>query len=219
MDRMAVAAARYPEAVLLHRGDGTGYGFFFYSEADFTRAVESFTKPILRSFQGEPVPNQADPQEHLRTAITTLISQAFDRTIPRDAGSEAVSRAVAAYVRSTFTARLPPAIVIERHGGKLTARPGIEYMRHPGHPMAVVVDTGPHGGEAQFFTSAEEYRRAAERQADTRTWLPQIVYRLYSCTPSVVAGRPLRVDGSGPSVEFRAVTFGQQAPLTERVHH
>src|SRR5476651_1611071 len=98
---MAVAAARYPEAVLLHRGDGTGYGFFFKSEVDFTRAVDSFSKPILRSFQGEPVPNQPDPQEHLQTAIASLIGQAFDRTVPRDAGPEAVSRAVAACVRTT----------------------------------------------------------------------------------------------------------------------
>jgi len=213
---MAVAAAKYPEAVLLHRGDGTGYGFFFESEADFAHAVESFYKPILRSFQGEPVPNQTDPQEHLRTAIATLISQAFDRTVPRDAGSEAVSRAVAACVQTTFTGAMPPAVVIERREGKLAVRPGTEYLRHPGHPMAVVVDTGPHGGDAQFFASDAEYRRVAERQADTRTWLPQIVYRLYERTPSVVAGRPIRIDGSGPSVEFRAITFGLKAPLIER---
>jgi len=99
----------------------------------------------------------------------------------------------------------------------LAVRPGTEYLRHPGHPMAVVVDSGPHGGDAQFFATGEEFRRAAERQADTRSWLPQIVYRLYERTPSVVAGRPLRNLGSeSTSVEFRAITFGQKAPLIER---
>lgn len=212
-----VVAARYPEAVLLHRGDGTGYGFFFKNEVDFTRAAESFSKPILRSFQGEPVPNQPDPQDHLQTAIASLVGQAFDRTVPRDAGPEAVSRAVAACVRATYAGAIPPAVVIERRDGKMAVRPGSEYLRHPGHPMAVVVNSGPHGGDAQFFANEDEYRRVAERQADIRTWLPQIVYRLYSRTPSVVAGRPLRDHGSGStSVEFRAVTFGQEAPLTER---
>ena len=214
---MAVAAAGYPEAVLLHRGDGTGYGFFFTSEADFARAVDSFSKPILRSFQGQPIPNQPDPQDHLRTAIATLIGQAFDRTVPSGAGPEAVSWAVAACVRSTFAARIPPAVVIERREGKLTVRAGDEYLRHPGHPMAVVVHVGPHGGDAQFFASGSDYQHAAERDPDKRSWLPQIVYRLYERTPSIMAGRPLRDFGSGgTSVEFRAVTLGQNAPLVER---
>ena len=207
----------FPEAILLHRGDATGYGFFFKSEADFARAIDSFSKPILRSFQGEPVPNQPDPQDHLRTAVATLLGQAFDRSVPSGAGPEAVSWAAAACVRQTYTVNMPPVIVIERREGKLAVRPGDEYLRHPGHPMAVVVLAGPHGGDAQFFASDAEYRRTAERAPDTKSWLPQIVYRLYERTPSVVAGRPLRDLGSGKTnVEFRTVTFGRQAPLIER---
>jgi len=209
--------SRYPEAVLLDRGDGTGYGFFFKNEADFSRAVESFSKPILRSFQGQPIPNQPDPQDHLRTAIATLIAQAFDRTVARSAGPEAVSWAVAACVRTTYTSAMPLAIVIERREGKLAVRSGEEYLRHPGHPMAVVVHAGPHGGDAQFFASDAEFQRAATREPNERSWLPQIVYRLYERTPSVVAGRPLRDLGSGKTnVEFRTVTFGKNAPLIER---
>ena len=212
-----MATAQYPEAVFLHRGDGTGFGFFFKSEADFTRAIESFAKPILRSFKGPPVPHQPDPQKHLKTAITTLIGQAFDHAIPGGAGPEAVSRAVAACVRNAYAASVPRVVVIERKDGKLAVRPGGEYLNHPGHPRAVVVHGGPHGGSAHFFADDTSYRRAAERRPDVRTWLPQIVYRLYERTPSVVAGRPLRDQASGStSVEFRAITFGTNAPLVER---
>ena len=212
-----MATARYPEAVFLHRGDGTGFGFFFKNEADFARAIDSFTKPILRSFKGPPIPNQPDPQDHLKTAIATLIGQAFDRAIPGEAGPEAVSRAVAACVRNTYSAGVPQVVVIERRNGGLSVRPGTEYLSHPGHPLAVVVHAGPHGGVAHFYADDDAYRRAAERQPDTRTWLPQIVYRLYERTPSVVAGRPIRDQASGStSVEFRAISFGAEAPLIER---
>lgn len=213
-----MATARYPEAVFLHRGDGTGFGFFFTSEADFTRAIESFSKPILRSFKGPPIPNEPEPHEHLRTAMATLIGQAFDRAIPGEAGPEAVSRAVAACVRNTYAAGVPQVVVIERRDGKLAVRPGNEYLSHPGHPLAVVVVAGPHGGAAHFYADDVAYRRAAERQPDTRTWLPQIVYRLYERTPSVVAGKPFRDDASGStSVEFSAISFGTDAPLVERM--
>ena len=209
---------RFPEAVFLDRGDGTGYGFFFKSEADFGRAVDSFSKPILRSFQGEPIPNQPDPQDHLKTAMAALIGQAFDRSVAAAAGPEAVSRAAAAYVRSVYPGAVPGALVIERRDGRLALRPGTEYLQQAGHPRAVVVHAGPHGGDAQFFASEDEYRRAAERAPDARSWLPQIVYRLYARTPSVVAGRPLRDFASGStSVEFRAVTFGQAVALVDRV--
>jgi len=209
--------ARFPEAIFLHRGDGWGYGFFFANESDFERAADSFAKPILRSFQGAPVPNQPDPNEHLKTAIATLLGQAFERTVAPGAGPEAVSRAAAACVRSNFSGNVPQVVVIERSDGKMAVRAGAEYLQQPGHPLAVVVDAGPHGGDAQFFASDDEYRRAAERQPDTRSWLPQIVYRLYAHTPSVVAARPIRDTASGStSVAFRAVTFGQNAPLVER---
>ncbi len=212
-----MATARYPEAVFLHRGDGTGFGFFFKNEADFTRAIDSFAKPILRSFKGPPIPNQPDPQDHLRTAIATLIGQAFDHAIPGGAGPEAVSRAVAAHVRNVYTGGVPKVVVIERKDGQLTVRPGGEYLNHPGHPLAVVVHMGPHGGAAHFYGDDTAYRRAAERRPDTRTWLPQIVFRLYERTPSVVAGKPIRDQASGSTgVEFRAISFGSDAPLVER---
>ncbi len=214
---MAEGAGRFPEAVFLRREDGTGYGFFFKSEADFKRAVESFSKPILRSFQGKPIPNQPDPEQHLRTAIATFVSQAFDRTLPRGVGPEGVSRGVAACVKLNFSVQVPRVVVVERRQGKIAVRPGLEFARHPGHPLAVVVDAATHGGEAQFFATAESYRKAADAPPDARSFLPQIVYRLYSSTPSVMAGKPLRDEGGKASkVEFRALNFGAKVTPVER---
>lgn len=212
-----MATDRFPEAVFLHRGDGTGFGFFFQNEADFQKAIDSFSKPILKSFDGPPIPNQPEPQDHLRTATATLIGQAFDRAVPGGAGPEAVSWAVAACVRSTYAVIVPTVVVIERNDGKLAVRAGDEYLKHPGFPRAVVVHAGPHGGTAHFYSDDNAYRTAAEREPDTRIWLPQIVYRLYERTPSVVAGKPIRDLPSGKTnVEFRAFAFGREAPLIER---
>ena len=214
---MVGAVARFPEAVFLRRPDNSGYGFFFQSEADFNKAIDSFAAPILRSFAGEPVPGQPEPDEHLRNAIVTLIGQAFDYSFSPDLGPEGISRAVAAFVRQMFASAVPRVLLIERRDNKLTARPAIEFLRHPGYPQVIVVDGAPHGGEAHFFTSAEHYRQVGESPPDQRCWLPQIVYRLYSQTPSVMLGHPMRGSQTGDNkVAFRGLTFGLAAPLVER---
>jgi hypothetical protein len=214
---MAGTHAKFPEVVFLRRSDGTGYGFFYYSEVDFIHAADSFSTPILRSFVGEPVPGQPEPQAHLKTAIATFIGQAFDKAIPREVGAEGVSRAVAASVRATFGAKVPRVVVLEHKDGRLNIRPGIEFMRHPGHPLAVIVDADAHGGDARFFASAEDFAKIGQTPANARCWLPQIVYRLYARTPSVVAGKPVVDQASGKtSVAFRGVSFGIKAPLQER---
>jgi hypothetical protein len=214
---MVGAVARFPEAVFLKRPDNSGFGFFFQNETDFAGAIDSFTAPILRSFAGEPVPGQPEPGEHLKNAIGTLLGQAFDRSYSPDLGPEGVSRAVAAFVRQVFAREVPRVLLIERRDNKLATRPGIEFMRHPGHPLAIVVDGAPHGGEAHFFTSAEHYKAVAESAPSQYCWLPQIVYRLYSQTPSVMLGHPMR--GTVPEdnkVAFRGMNFGLAAPLVER---
>ncbi len=214
---MTGGAASFPEVVFLRRGDGTGYGFFYHGAADFLHAANSFSGPVLRSFDGEPMPGQPDPQDHLKTAISTFIGQAFDRAVPEEVGAEGVSRAVAAAIRQVFKGPIPRVVLIERKDGKLAVRPGIEFMKHPGHPLAVVVDADAHGGEARFFKTPEDYRKVGETPANARCWLPQIVYRLYAKTSSVVAGKPVVDRASGKtSVEFRAITFGMKAPLVER---
>ena len=214
---MVGSATRYPEAVFLKRPDMTGYGFFFSSESDFKAAVESFTAPILRSFAGEPVPGQPDPQDHLKTAAATLLGQAFDRSAPPELGPEGISRAVAAVVRQHFATAVPRVLLIERRDNRLAVRPAIEFLRHPGHPLAVVVDGLPHGGEAHFFDNADQFEQAGQSNPDQHRWLPQIVYRLYRRTPSVMVGKPSVDQSSGRhSVEFRAMEFGLKTPLEER---
>ncbi len=214
---MVRGISRSPEVVFLRRGDGSGYGFFFYGEADFQHAADSFAKPILATFAGAPVPNQPDPQEHLRSAIATFIAQAFAGSIAAEVGAEGVSRAAAAAVRGAFAGAVPRVVVIERVRSRMKLRPGIEFMRHPGHPLAIVVDADAHGGDARFFASAEEYRRVGESAPDAACWLPQIIYRLYARTPSVMAGRPSVDSVSGKaSVTCRGLDFGLAAPLEER---
>ena len=100
---------------------------------------------------------------------------------------------------------------------KFAIRPAIEYLRHPGFPLAVVVDGAVHGGEAHFFASETAYRRVGQSAPTQHCWLPQIVYRLYSKTPSVMLGHVLRgnrADDNG--VAFRSLSFGLPAPLVER---
>ena len=214
---MVGAGAKFPEAVFLKRPDNSGYGFFFSNEQDFRTAIDSFAAPILRSFAGEPVPGQPEPEDHLKNAIATLIGQAFDHTFSPDLGAEGISRAAAALVRQVFSSAIPRIVVIERRDNKLAARPGIEFLRHPGHPLAVVVDGATHGGDAHFFNSEEDYGKVASSPPDQRCWLPQIVYRLYSRTPSVMLGHPMRGTTPGDNkVAFRGLSFGMAAPLVER---
>jgi hypothetical protein len=214
---MSAATATFPEAVFLRRSDDTGYGFFFHGEEDFRYAAESFARPVLQSFAGEPVPGQPDPKDHLKVAIATFIGQAFDKAVPDEVGAEGISRAVAACVRQAFSGAIPRIVVVEQKNGRLNLRPGIEFMRHPGHPLAVVVDADAHGGEARFFASAENYRKIGESEPNPRCWLPQIVYRLYGRTPSVIAGKPSIDSTTGKhNVECRGICFGLKAPLEER---
>lgn len=214
---MVGSATRFPEAVFVKRPDRTGYGFFFSGEPDFRAAVESFTTPILRSFAGEPVPGQPDPKEHLKTASYTLLGQAFDRSAPPELGPEGISRAVAAMVRQHFATAVPRVLLIEQRDTRFSIRPAIEFLRHPGFPLAVVVDGLPHGGEAHFFDTAEQFEQAGESHPDQSCWLPQIVYRLYSRTPSVMLGHPMRDAAEGSNkIACRGLNFGLPAPLVER---
>lgn len=209
-------ARHHPDIIFLRRANNTGYGFFYSSDADFKHAADSFTLPVLRTFRGPPLPNQPDPQDHLRAAIATFLVQAFDRKVAPEIGAEGISRAAAAFARQAFRGAVPPVAMIERGGGRLNLRPAPEFLRHPGHPLAVVVEGDTHGGDARFFANEEEFRRTGESQANARCWLPQIIYRLYARTPSVMVGKPITDDAGRTAVECRALFLGVPAPLFER---
>lgn len=210
-------SAKFPEVVFLRRGDNTGYGFFYYGEADYLHAVESFRQPILRSFNGTPIEGQPDPLDHLRTAMLTFLGQAFDHSVSADIGAEGVSRAAAAMVRESFPTATPRIVVIERKEGPIVVRPGLEYLRHDGYPKAVVVNADTHGGEAHFYKSAADYEAAGAATATARCWLPQIIFRLYARTPSVMVGQVLSDKESGRhSVACRGMDFGLNNAPVER---
>jgi hypothetical protein len=213
---MVSSTGRYPEIIFLRRANNTGYGFFYTSDADFRHAADSFTQPVLRTFKGPPIPNQPDPQDHLRAAIAAFLGQAFDRAVDPTIGAEGISRAAAAFARQAFRGATPTVVMIERGTGRLNMRAAPEFMRHPGFPRAVVVDGDTHGGDARFFDSYEDYANLGETEPSTRSWLTQIIYRLYDRTPSVMVGRPLTAPDGKAAVECRALFLGVPAPLTER---
>jgi len=207
----------FPQIVFLDRGDGTGYGFFYDSAADFIHAADSFVRPILRSFAGEPVPGQPAPQEHLRSALQSFLNQAFHGSIPDEVGAEGVSRAVAALLRLRLGTQIPAVVVVEQHEGRIMVRPGLEYLPDGGYPRAVVLDADTHGGAAHFFPTGEDFLVAAHEDPTPACWLPQIIVRLYRRTPSVVVGKPIPDRRSGKSaVEFRAPSFGNKGYFVER---
>ena len=67
-----------------------------------------------------------------------------------------------------------------------------------------------------FFSSRGHYEKVGQTAPNQETWLPQIVYRLYAETPSVVMGMPKQDKKGDMAVECRALAFGRKAKLVER---
>ena len=119
------------------------------------------------------------------------------------------------------TGPMPQIVKVERKAdGGISIGSGDEFLKHPGFPMAVIIGKpSKGGGRAHFFESRSDYEDAGARGLSDAMWLPQIVYRLYETTPSVVMGLP-KAGGEGQmSVECRALAFGRKAKLVERKHH
>ena len=140
-----------------------------------------------------------------------------------DQPADAVQDLTAAYLRATEAGAagrlsLRWSCGRPRLAGDVAARSGAEYLAHPGHPLAVVVGhPNEGGGPCHFFDTPEDYRQAGTGAPTDSCWLPQILYRLYAATPSVMMGRPRAQDeGASVGVECNGVTFGRPAPLVER---
>ncbi|MHB1206658.1 MAG: hypothetical protein ACYCZX_13900, partial [Rhodospirillaceae bacterium] len=69
---------------------------------------------------------------------------------------------------------------------------------------------------AQFFPSRAAFEKAGLAKPNQNVWLPQIVYRLYAETPSVVMGLPKQEKNGEMGVECMALAFGRTAKLVER---
>jgi hypothetical protein len=210
---------RHPDAILVRVRGGTGFGFTYLSEGDFDLAADHFLLPALQYSNTDP--NDA---EQRRTLAYDFLWRYFAKPQAREFFRENIRWIVAAAAREKFHQEaefgtVPRVMVIERRGGDdgIVIREAGEYLSHPGFPRAVIV--GKHtygGGPAHFFDSADAFAKTGQSKPSQECWLPQIVFRLYEETPSVVLGMPKPGKGSEMGVECSALSFGTRARLRER---
>src|SRR5262249_23484845 len=156
-------------------------------------AADHFLLPAVH-YSGTDV---NDPEQR-RTLSYDFLWRYFAKPQAREFFRENIRWIVAAAAREKFRAEIgmgggPRVLGIERRQGDdgIIIRDAPEYLEHPGHPLAIVVGKpGYGGGPAHFFDSAATYAKTGATAPSQETWLPQIVYRLYAETPSVVMGMP-----------------------------
>lgn len=210
---------RHPDAILVRVKGETGFGFTYLSEGDFNLAADHFLLPALHYSGGD-----AGDREQNRTLAYDFLWRYFAKPHAREFFRENIRWIVAAAAREKFRAAIdagavPRVLTIERRHGDdgIVIRDAPEYLEHPGYPLAVVVGKpGYGGGPAHFFDTADAYAKAGASKPSQEVWLPQIVFRLYAETPSVVMGMPKPGKGEGLAVECVALSFGRRARLRER---
>jgi hypothetical protein len=162
--------------------------------------------------------------EQRRTLAYDFLWRYFAKPHAPEFFRENIRWIVAAAAREKFRTEIemgsvPRVMVIERRHGDdgIVIREAPEYLEHPGYPLAVVVGKPNYGGgPAHFFDSAATYEKTGATPPSQETWLPQIVYRLYAETPSVVMGMPKPSKDNSLAVECVALSFGRRAQLRER---
>lgn len=124
------------------------------------------------------------------------------------------------FAKEAAAGKMPRVIIITRKGGEsggIVIRDAHEYLEHPGYPLALIVGkVSVGGGAAHFFASRAAYEKVGSSPPSQEMWLPQIVYRLYAETPSVVMGIPKQGKKGDMGVECVALAFGERAKLVER---
>jgi hypothetical protein len=197
-----------------------GFGFTFLSADDFDYAADHFMLPAVKYASVDV----SDPEQRRELAYDFLWRY-FSKPDAKGYFRENVRWIAAAAAREKFateaqSGRMPRVIVIERKGGEgagIVIRDGHEYLEHPGYPLALIVGKpAAGGGNARFFSSRADYEKVGESKPNQDTWLPQIVYRLYAQTPSVVMGIPKPGEKGEMGVETMALGFGERAKLIER---
>lgn len=211
----------YPQAVMVKKTDGAGYGFFFNSETDFVASAEAFLTPINNTIEEKLADkkNQADSSELRLAAALSFLSQYFDGTLDDFFSADAMRWVAAACASQLFHSKdMPSVIVVEQDGDKVGVREGEEFMDDPGFPKAVVVGRPQEGGgAAQFFESEKDYTALGQSTPTESVWLPQILFRLYERTPVVMAGVPKRnQDSETLGVECQGLSFSGDADPIER---
>ena len=205
--------------ILVEVQPGEGFGFTYLGADHFDYAADHFLLPAAKSASLDP----NDPEQR-RTIAYDFLWRYFNKPHAKGYFRENVRWIAAAAVREKFTdeskaGTMPRVIVISRKAsdGGITIRPGAEYLEHPGYPLAIVIGKpSGGGGQAHFFAKRQDYERVGQSAPTQDVWLPQIVYRLYAETPSVVMGMPKSDKDGEMAVECRALAFGRKAKLVER---
>ncbi|MDV7340292.1 hypothetical protein RYZ26_11855 [Terasakiella sp. A23] len=213
----------HPEVIFIKRLDGTGYGFFYSTPAQFDNAANGFIYPIKERIKKEAEEKQETPKnarELCLKASITSIEKVFDPNWDDSAGLDGARCVAASCVAETkWDDTVPQCIVIEQAGDDITLREGFEFLDHPGYPLSVILGhKGDGGGLCTFFDTEEEFRQQATRPPSKDVWLPQLIYRLYKRTPSIMTGVPTppAEEGKGVGVEFNAFTLNRKGQLIER---
>jgi len=207
---------RHPDLILVKLQEAAGYGFTYLSGADFNRAADRFLKPGVKT-AGLDLNND----EQRRTFAYDYLWRVFFEPDAQVFVRDTVRWIAAAATREKFAnpdEDMPRVISIERKAdGGIVIRDAKEYLAHPGFPLAVIVGKpAKGGGAAHFFASKDAFSVAGQAGLTDEMWMPQIVYRLYEETPSVVLGMPRSGNTGQMGVECRALAFGTPAKLVER---
>jgi len=211
---------RHPDVILVEVQPGEGFGFTYLAEDHFDYAADHFLLPAQKYAALDP--NNA---EQRRTVAYDFLWRYFNKPNAKGYFRENVRWIAAAAVREKFSAeaemgKMPRVIAISRKPGDggIAIRPGTEYLDHPGFPLAIVIGKpSGGGGQAHFFARREDYERVGQSAPTQDVWLPQIIYRLYAETPSVVMGMPKQGKDGDMAVACCALAFGAKAKLVERV--
>ena len=213
-------ARKHPDLILLQLFDSEGSGFTYLSAEDFDYAADHFMLPGVRYAEADV----SDPEQRRELAYDFLWRY-FQKPNAKGYFRENVRWIATAATREKFAqeaaaGRMPRVVVIARKSGEtggIVIRDAQEYLEHPGWPLALIIGKPQNGGgAAQFFATREAYEKAGASKPTQEIWLPQIVYRLYAETPSVVMGLPKPGPKGEMGVECMALGFGERASLVER---
>ena len=200
--------------------DTEGFGFTYLSAEDFEYTADHFMLPAMKYAKAD-----MSDAEQRRELAYDFLWRYFSKPDAKGYYRENVRWIVAAAAREKFAAeveagKMPRVIVIARKAGEaggIVIRDGHEYLEHPGYPLALIVGKPQNGGgAAQFFASKAAFEKVGSSLPSQETWLPQIIYRLYAQTPSVVMGLPKPGKKGEMGVECMALAFGERAKLVER---
>ncbi len=220
---MSKSTRRHPDLILLNVVEDEGFGFTYLSPEDFDYAADHFMLPALKFAEAD-----MSDAEARRELAYDFLWRYFSKPNAKGYFRDNVRWIAAAAVREKFAneaaaGKMPRVILITRKsgdGGGIVIRDAQEYLEHPGYPLAVIVGKASvGGGAAQFFASREAYEKVGSSVPTQDIWLPQIVYRLYAETPSVVMGIPKPGKNGEMGVECMALGFGERGNLVERKTH